>query len=325
MNPTAIPIFPTQASTIASSVDLLTLSLLGICGLVALSVFCAIIFLVVRYREGSSADRTLKRTDSWKLEVLWAIIPLGIFVVLFGFGAYEYLEIHSPPKNSTEIYVTGKQWMWKFQHADGTGELGELHIPLGKPIKLVMTSEDVIHSFFVPAFRIKQDVLPGRYTYTWFQATKPGHYRLFCTQYCGTHHADMGGEVIVLPEAQYQEWATTGIENAKLRGAGDVLSRGKAAYDRHGCFSCHSSGSSVHAPLLDGLYGSRVLLNTGESLIADENYLRESIVNPQAKIVSGYQNLMPSFQGALSSDEIVSLVEYIKSLSPKGKMKGDRP
>jgi cytochrome c oxidase subunit 2 len=311
-------LFPSQASTIAASVDVLTLSLLGICGIITLGVFVAIIYLVIRYREGSKASRKLSRHDGWKLELFWMILPLGIFVILFIFGASTYLDMHSVPKGATEVYVTGKQWMWKFQHSDGTKELGELHVPVGKPIELVMTSEDVIHSFFVPAFRIKQDVIPGRYTYTWFQATTPGRYHLFCTQYCGTYHAGMGGEVVVLSQAEFQQWSSTGIANALLRGDSDIISRGKTAFDRHGCISCHGGNSQIAAPPLDGIYGSRVLLDTGESLIADENYLRESILNPQAKIVAGYQNLMPPFQGQLSSDEIVSLVEYLKSLKPNG-------
>jgi cytochrome c oxidase subunit 2 len=311
-------LFPEQASSIASSVDTLTLSLLAICGLVALGVFTAIIFLVIRYREGSQASRARTQKGGWKLEIFWTLLPLGIFILLFIFGANTYLEMHSVPEGATEIYVTGKQWMWKFQHSDGTRELGELHVPVGRPIELVMTSEDVIHSFFVPAFRIKQDVLPDRYTRTWFQATRPGHYRLYCTQYCGTHHASMGGEVVVLSEAEFQQWSSTGVEKALLSGEGSAVSRGKTAFEHHACISCHGGNSQIRAPRLEGLYGSRVVLDTGESLVADENYIRESILNPQAKIVAGYSNVMPSFQGQLSSDEIVSLIEYLKSLQPNG-------
>jgi cytochrome c oxidase subunit 2 len=312
------PFILPQASTIASSVDLLTVSLLIVCGLITLGVFSALIYLVLRYREGSKVNRRIHRRDSWKLEIFWSALPLGIFVLLFIFGAYTYLEMHSVPKGATQIYVTGKQWMWKFQHSDGTRELGELHIPVGRPIELVMTSEDVIHSFFVPAFRIKQDVLPDRYTSTWFEATQPGHYRLYCTQYCGTQHASMGGEVVVMPQAEFEQWSSTGITKALLRGEGNAISRGKAVFDHHGCISCHGKGSLISAPPLEGLYRSQVTLDTGESLTADENYIRESIINPQAKIVKGYQNLMPPFKGELSDDEIVSLVEYIKSLPANG-------
>ena len=317
MNNPQFAILPPQASTIASTVDVLTLSLLGLCGVVALGVCVTILYFVIRYHEGSKANRSRKRHDGWKLEILWTILPLGIFILLFAYGAYTYMEMHSIPPGAMEVYVTGKQWMWKFQHPNGTQELGELHVPVGKPIELVMTSEDVIHSFFVPAFRMKQDVLPGRYTYTWFQATRPGRYHLFCTQFCGTHHAVMGGEIIVLPEALYQQWESTGVTQALLHGDGNMIARGKKVFERHGCVSCHGVGSSIPAPSLDGLFGSKVLLDNGESLIADENYIRESILEPQAKIVAGYKNIMPSFQGQLSDDEIISLIEYIKSQKPE--------
>jgi cytochrome c oxidase subunit 2 len=309
--------FPVQASTLASRTDAITFSLLALCGIVALGVFAAIFIFVIRYHESANVNRQIDESSGWKLEILWSIIPLGFFLILFAWGAYTYFEMHSPPAGSTQIYVTGKQWMWKFQHPDGTRELGEVHVPQGKPITLVMTSEDVIHSFFVPAFRMKQDVLPDRYTYTWFEATKVGRYHIFCTQYCGTHHADMSGDVIVMPQAEFQQWQSTGLDRALLRGDGNLVAQGKKAFERHGCVSCHGAGSSVPAPPLEGLYGTQVPLDNGESVLADENYIRESILNPQAKIVRGYQNIMPSFQGQLNGDEVVGLIEYIKSQKPE--------
>jgi cytochrome c oxidase subunit 2 len=213
--------------------------------------------------------------------------------------------------------VTGKQWMWKFQHANGTRELGQLHVPVNQPVKLIMTSEDVIHSIFIPAFRMKQDVLPDRYTSTWFQATQPGTYPLFCTQYCGTFHATMGGQVIVLSAADFQKWEA----QSKTPGANGVAanppSRGEKLFARYGCTSCHGAGSAVPAPSLGGLFGRKVLLASGESLIADENYIQESILNPAAKLVSGYQNTMPSFRGQIPAEELTDLVTYIKSLKSK--------
>jgi len=311
-NSSLLALLPTQASTLASDVDLITIALVLLCGAVTFGLMSAIAFFVVRYREGSVVDRSPVRGVELKLEIFWSTVPLLIFICLFVWGAERYLEMHSVPAGASEIYVTAKQWMWKFQHANGTQELGELHVPLGRPIKLVMISQDVIHSFYVPAFRMKQDVLPDRYTYTWFQATKPGKYRLFCTQFCGTEHAAMGGDIIVLPEAEFQQWASIGVSQVSLRGSGDYVKQGQTVFERHGCISCHGSDSVVRAPSLNGLYGSRVFLDNGDSLVADENYIRESVLEPEVKIVKGYENIMPSFRGQISEEEMVSLVEYLK-------------
>jgi cytochrome c oxidase subunit 2 len=243
-------------------------------------------------------------------------------MVIFGWGASLYYAMQRAPEDALEIYVTGKQWMWKLQHSTGRQEINELHVPLGRKVKLIMTSEDVIHDFFVPAFRVKNDVLPGRYTTLWFEATRPGRYRLFCAEYCGTDHSRMGGWVHVLEPADYQAWLGGGPAEGSLSAAGQQL------FEQFACHTCHRADAQGRGPVLDGLYGSTVHLADGRRVTADENYIRESILVPQARIVAGYQApvLMPSFQGQLSEAQLVQLLAYVKSLArdpePAG---GDRP
>ena len=306
-----IAFFPGEASTIAPQVDALTIMLLVLCGFIIILVFGLMLYFSVKYRASRPIDRKWKspHRERIELEFGWTLIPLFLFFFIFGWGGYVFFEMHEPPKNAAKIYVVAKQWMWKFQHPDGTRELDELHIPVGQPVKLIMTSQDVIHSFFVPEFRVKQDVLPGRYTSLWFQATKTGVFHLFCTQYCGTDHARMTGQIIVMKPADYQQWLASGLAQHKLMG-----DRGERLFNKLGCIHCHGSRPAVNAPPLARLYGSVVHLRSGETVVADENYIRESILNPDAKIVDGFKALMPPFKGLVSEDDVLALIEYIKSL-----------
>src|SRR5207248_8526875 len=239
---------------------------------------------------------------------------LFIFAFIFVWGAVIYFKERTPPRGATEIYVVAKQWMWKLQHEEGQREINELHVPVGRDVKMILTSQDVIHSFYVPAFRIKQDVLPGRYTTTWFHPTRAGTYHLFCAEYCGTQHSGMIGQVVVLEPAQYQSWLSGG------GAAGSMASNGQHMFLQRGCSTCHRSDMQGRGPNLVGLFGRQVQLEDGRTVIADENYIRESILNPAAKVVSGFKPIMPVFQGMVSEEQLNVLVAYVKSLnqSPSG-------
>jgi cytochrome c oxidase subunit 2 len=316
------PIFPQAASTMAPKVDAVTWSLLAATGFMLFMVFAFITFFAIRYRKGSPHSRKVVWGGKHMLEWGWTFATFGIFVAIFAWAAVLYFEQHLPPAGAAEITVIGKQWMWKFQHPSGKREINELHVPVGEPILLTLTSQDVIHSFFVPAFRIKQDVLPDRYVHVWFQATKPGTYHLFCTQYCGTMHSEMRGKIIVMPQQDYQNWIQTGlaagVSDVEPRGTLSMAARGRDLFTRLGCISCHGHApnlaAGVRAPNLEGLFGSQVALSDGTYVKADENYLRESILNPQAKITMGYPNIMPSFAKTTSEEDLLDLIAYIKSL-----------
>jgi cytochrome c oxidase subunit 2 len=245
------------------------------------------------------------------LEITWTVVPLLITLVIFVWGARVFFAMAHPPEDALNIYVVGKQWMWKFQHLDGQREINELHVPVDRNIRLIATSEDVIHDVFVPAFRIKVDVIPGRYVTLWFRATKPGRYRLFCAEYCGTKHSGMTGEVIVMSPTEYQAWLSGGTPGGSLADAGQKLFVDLA------CNTCHRPDAQGRGPVLEGLLGKTVALQSGETVVADEAYVRESILNPSAKITAGYQPVMPTFQGLVSEEQLLQLVEYIKSLQPQ--------
>jgi cytochrome c oxidase subunit 2 len=302
------PLWPSRASATAGNVDALFIFLLIISGLMTLLIFCAIVYFAARYRhrKGVPAEQV---EGSIPLEITWTLIPLAVFLVIFAWGAVVYFKNRTPPRDSTEVYVVAKQWMWKLEHAEGQREINELHVPVGRDVKLIMTSQDVIHSFFVPAFRIKQDVLPGRYTVTWFRATKPGTYHLFCTQYCGTQHSGMIGSIIVMEPAQYEAW-TGGSSGGPLSAAGEKI------FAELGCSTCHRIETQGRGPNLQGIFGRPVLLQDGRTVTADENYIRESILDPGAKVVNGFKPVMPTFQGLVSDEQLNALVAYVKSLTP---------
>jgi cytochrome c oxidase subunit II len=301
--------FPEQGSKTASQVDLLFFCLIGITGSVTFAIAAIALFFLAKYRRNASADRTPTKNTSLAIEVTWSIIPLAIFIILFGWGARIYLHESEVPADAMEIHVVGKQWMWKLEHLQGKREINELHAPVGRTIKLVMTSQDVIHSFFMPDFRIKEDVLPGRYTTQWFTPIRTGTFPLFCAQYCGTNHALMIGRVIVLDPVAFAEWLRNGPEMISVAQTGERL------FYAFGCSGCHSSEASVRAPLLQGVFGSQVPLQDGRIVRADERYIRDSILLPNTEIAAGYDPIMPSFQGRLNEEQLFALVTYIKGLS----------
>ena len=315
-----IPIFPDVATSLGVQVDWLMAAITALCGIVLGGVFAFMLFSIVKYRASAQpAVRPKLPPQGNKLEIIWTIVPLVLFLGMFGWGAYLFYKMHEVPANSTDVYVVGKQWMWKFEHPNGMRELNELHVPVGVPIRLVMTSQDVIHSFFVPEFRMKQDLLPGRYTYTWFQATKPGVYHLFCTQYCGLDHAHMTGKVMVLSKQDYQTWLSTGLDKIDKAGhEGNLVSRGQALYRTVGCIACHGENSPVRAPRLTGIFGTTVELRNGGKAVVDENYLHEKLVNPYAKDLLGFAAVMPSFDH-LSQEDLMALVAYIKAGAPESE------
>jgi cytochrome c oxidase subunit 2 len=306
------PLFPDQASTIASGVDAVYFLLTGLSLLFAVIVLFFILFFAIKYRRGSTADRSGVVLESRTLEFVWSFVPLVLALAVFVIQAVAYFNLYRPPIDALEIYVVGRQWMWKAQHPEGQDEINELHVPVNRPVRLIMTSQDVIHSFYIPAFRVKQDVLPGRYTSIWFEATRPGIYHLFCTEFCGTDHAEMGGSVIVLPEAEYQQWLTGDSGNVPLAEAGQAL------FLQLGCVTCHQADEQGRGPALVGVFGQEVELEGGQTVTVDEEYLRESIVNPRAKIVAGYPSIMPTYQGQISDEGLQQIVAYLKSLEAEG-------
>jgi cytochrome c oxidase subunit 2 len=301
-------IIPDQASTIAQGVDYLFYFLTAIDLFFTGIIFLTIFYFALRYRRRSEHQQAEQIEGSLPLEIFWTVIPLGICVLVFLWGTGLFIRNSRPPKASTEIFVVGKQWMWKLQHPEGVEEINELHVPVNQPIKLTMTSEDVIHDFSVPAFRVKKDVVPGMYTMLWFQATKTGSYHLYCDQYCGTNHSLMKGEVIVMEPTDYEAWLSGGIRGGTMADAGAKL------YDQLGCITCHGTGKG---PSLAGIYGQPVKLNDGTSVVADEAYVRESVLYPSAKIVQGYKPIMPTFKGQVTEEQLLQLITYIKSLSPQ--------
>ncbi|MGA2963056.1 MAG: cytochrome c oxidase subunit II [Candidatus Korobacteraceae bacterium] len=301
-----LPLFPPAASKMAHQVDYLYFFLVGTTAFFTLLIVAMVGFFSWRYRRKKNPVAT-QIEGSNALEMTWTLIPTVIAMFIFVWGAALYFSETRPPRNAMEVYAVGKQWMWKFQHQEGQREINVLHVPVDRDVRMIMTSQDVIHSFFVPAFRIKADVLPGRYTSTWFHATVPGTYHLFCSQYCGTQHSGMVGEVVVMEPAAYQQWAASGSD-------GSLASEGEKAFMQYGCSMCHRADYQGRGPNLVGLFGKPVLLDDGRTVVADESYLRESIVYPGAKIVSGFKNIMPNFLGQISEEELISLVAYIKGL-----------
>jgi cytochrome c oxidase subunit 2 len=307
---TGLELFPEPASTLAYQTDQLYFAYLVISGAIVLLVITLVVTFSLRYRKRSQTEPRPPATSAEReFEIGWTVATFFVFVVLFAWTGSAQLSALIAPKTALEIHVVGKQWMWKVQHSNGAREINTLHVPVDEPVKLILTSEDVIHSFFVPAFRVKKDVLPGRYLETWFIATKTGKQHLFCTQYCGTQHSRMIGEVVVVSRDDYVRW---------LRGqpaSFDLAKEGAALFVSLGCAACHSPGSSVKAPQLAGLYGSTVKLSDGRTVKADDAYLREHILEPDKARVAGFEPIMPSFRGVVSDTDLNGLIAYIHSLS----------
>jgi cytochrome c oxidase subunit 2 len=291
----------------AGQVDALYIYLLLVSGVMTAIIFVGVAVLAIKYRRvpGREAHPI---EGSLILEIGWTVLPFFVMLTFFVWGTVLFFQERTPPANATEVYVVAKQWMWKIEHMEGQREINELHVPTGENVKLIMTSQDVIHSFFIPAFRIKQDVLPGRYTTLWFKATKPGTYHLFCAEYCGTSHSGMGGDIVVMDPQDYAEWMAGGP-------ALPLQDTGRALFAQLGCATCHRSDAKGRGPSLVDIYNSPVHLEDGRTVTADENYVRESILDPTAKIVNGYKPVMPAFQGIVSDEQLNALVAYVKSLS----------
>lgn len=313
--------FPPQAGPTAVQVDLVALAVLVVCLMLAVPVLVFLAVFVVKYRKGSPADRSRPPHGNFLLEWGWILTPALLGTALFGYGAWTYFGMQSPPPGALELHVIGKQWMWKVQHPEGRIEIDSLHVPTGRPVRLTMISEDVIHSFYLPALRVKQDVLPSRYTTMWFEASEPGEYHLFCAEYCGAEHAQMRGRLVVMDPEQYERWlAEDEAAPDLLRNRGEEATlpleeRGRLLFERLGCVSCHGADSRVPAPRLVGAYGKSVRLESGEIVTVDEDYLRMSILRPQAQIVAGFPGLMPTYEGRLTEEQILALVAYVRSLA----------
>jgi len=292
----------------APRVDALYFFLLGLTAFFSLLIAGLIVYYAVRFRRRTPDSIGARIHGGMVLEITWTVVPLLITMVIFVWGASIFFAMSRPPDETLNIYVVGKQWMWKFQHLDGQREINELHVPVGRPVKLIMASEDVIHDLFVPAFRVKADVVPGRYTSIWFEPTTPGTYHLFCAEYCGTRHSGMIGQVIVMTPDDYQAWLSGGLQEGSLASAGQKL------FNDLACNTCHRLDAQGRGPVLQNLFGSTQVLQNGQTVVVDEAYVRESILHPGARITAGFQPIMPTFQGVVNEEQLLELVEYVKSL-----------
>ena len=306
-----VPFSPEQASSYSGQVDALYGFLCALTFLVGIVISLVIIYFAIKYRRREETEVGKPIEGSMKLELAWSIIPFCISMGIFVWGASLYYKMYHAPGEALEVYVVAKQWMWKFQHLDGQREINELHVPVGRKVKLMLTTEDVIHSFFVPAFRVKLDVVPGKYSTIWFEPTKAGRYHLFCAEYCGTSHSGMIGWIDVMEAAEYQSWLSGGAAEGSLASSGEKL------FQQLACNTCHRSDAQGRGPVLEGVFGKEVQFQDGQRLIADESYIRESIITPRAKVVAGFQPIMPTFQGQVSEEQLLQLVAYIKSIGSK--------
>jgi cytochrome c oxidase subunit II len=306
-------LFPTQASTLAPEVDNLYLGIVAITAFFAVVVVIFVVYFAIKYRDDTGDKVGAPITGSVPLELGWSLIPFFISIGIFVWASVVFFHIVRAPDQTLDIYSTGKRWMWRFQHIDGQREINELHVPVGRPVRVVFTSEDVLHDLFIPAFRVKADAVPGRYSAIWFEPTQVGEYHIFCAEYCGTRHSGMIGTVYVMEPADYQAWLSGG----GLTG-GSMLQQGEALFTQLACVTCHLPDGTGRGPSLVGVFGSVVTLENGSMVTADESYLRESILMSQAKTVKGYEHVMPTFQGLINEDGVAALIEYIKSMQAGG-------
>jgi len=310
------PFQPPAASSIASNVDQLYYVLSGITAFFTILIFSIIFVFMVKYRRKSANESGIETHTPMALELTWTIIPSLICVVLFVWASSLYVRNSRPPAASTEVFVIGKQWMWHLQHLEGPREINELHVPVGTPVKLTMISHDVIHDFYIPAFRVKKDVLPGRFSSLWFQPTEVGTYHLFCAQYCGTNHSEMIGWVYVMPPSDYANWLAGGEKTESMAQQGERL------FSQFGCNSCHGSEAGSRGPSLAGVYGKPQKTAGGETQVVDESLIRQAIVNPSSIHLPGYQAIMPTYQGQIDEEQLTQLVQYVKSLGAEERMNG---
>jgi cytochrome c oxidase subunit II len=308
------PLFPDQASSSAWQVDAIAFYEFAVAAFFTALIFVFIVTFAVRYRRGARVNRSDPPLHSKVMEVLWIGVPLVLELVMFVWATILFYRAYEPPPDAMEVYVVGRQWMWKTQHSEGRAEINELHVPMDRAIKLTMTSEDVIHSFYIPAFRVKQDVLPGRYTTMWFRPTRPGRYHLFCAEYCGTNHSTMGGWVEVMEPSEFQQWLSSAGPGPSMADQGEKL------FVQYHCAGCHRGSQVVNAPRLEGVYGRPVPIQQGNEVVftlADDRYIRDSILEPKKEVVAGYQPLMPSFRDRISEEDLLKIIAYIKSIGAK--------
>jgi cytochrome c oxidase subunit II len=301
-------LFPEQASTFAVEVDRLYGFLIAVSGFFTALIVVLVVTFALKYRRRPGHETAEQSHTALGLELLWTAIPAILVLVIFIWGSALFLSQTVPPKGAQDIYVVGRQWMWKVQHPNGRREINELHVAVGRAVKLTLASQDVIHSFYIPAFRVKQDAVPGQYRTMWFEATKPGVYHLFCAEYCGTNHSRMIGRIVVMEDIEYQQWLGGSTEQTPVEA-------GRNLFIQFDCVSCHESGVRQRGPTLGNLYGKQEELENGQTILVDDTYIRESIINPGARIVRGFPNVMPSFRGQLTEEQILALIAYIKSLS----------
>ncbi len=304
----SFPLFPEAASSIAHEVDLIYFFILAVCSFFAVLVSALVVFFAVKFRRRHPDEVGADIHGSIALELLWTVIPFILAMAMFVWGADLYFRIARPPADSMEVFVVGKQWMWKVQHPDGVREINELHVPINRNVKITLGSEDVLHDYYIPAFRVKMDAVPGKLTTMWFRATKAGTYQIFCAEYCGTQHSGMIGQVIAMEEHDYEAWLAGG------RSTGTAVENGERLFTDLACITCHKTDTTGRGPVLADVFGHEVRLMDGRTVVADDNYLRESIVNPQAKVVLGFQPIMPTFQGTVSEENLMQLIAYIKTL-----------
>jgi cytochrome c oxidase subunit II len=308
-----IPLFPEQASTLAPRVDNLYFFIVAVTAFFGIVTSVVVIWFAMKYRTNDPMAIGARITGSIPLELAWSLIPFVISIVIFVWATDVFFDIYRPPDQTLEIYSTGKRWMWKFQHLDGKAEINELHVPVGRAVKVTFTSEDVLHSLYFPAFRTKADAIPGRYSSVWFTPTTVGEYHLFCAEYCGTKHSGMIGKVVVMEAADYQAWLSGS------GGEGTLASRGERLFTDLACVTCHRDDGTGRGPSLVSKFGSQEKLQSGEVVTVNDSYVRESILTPQLKIVAGYQPLMPTFQGMVNEESVMALIEYVKAKRASGQ------
>ena len=302
-----LTLYPEQASNFAPQVDNLVLFEIAVCLFFAVAICAAVVYFFFKYQRKHPDEVGVPIHGDMRLEITWIVLPFFLLMGMFGWGAVIYVDYRHTPNDTLDVYVMGKQWMWKLQQPNGRKEINELHVPVNRNVRLILASEDVIHDFSVPAFRVKMDVVPGHYNNMWFRPTKTGRYHFFCSQYCGTNHAVMGGWVTVMEQDEYARWLSGSA------ASGDPLAVGEKLYGDLACGTCHLPDGKGRGPSYNGLYGSRVKMADGSTVVADDNYIRESILEPNKKIVAGFQPVMPSFQGLVTEEQIAALTAYIKS------------
>ncbi|MGH9396890.1 MAG: cytochrome c oxidase subunit II [Terriglobia bacterium] len=311
------PLLPRAASSMAPSVDRLLWFTIAVSVFFTVLIFILLFVFAIKYRRRSDDEIPVQIHGSLPLEIMWTAIPAFIMIILFVWGTKVFVRDARPPTRATHVYIVGKQWMWRIQHPEGPREINALHLPVGVPVELIMTSQDVIHDFSVPAFRMKKDVLPDRYTTEWFTPTQTGEFRFYCDQYCGTFHSHMRGVVTVMTKIAYAKWLS-----GSMRHTESMAATGAKLYESFGCITCHGTGK---APPYVGLYGSTVRLEGGQTVVANDAYIRQSILQPSSQIVLGYKPIMPTFQGQISEDQILDIIAYIQSLETMPNAQGAEP